>query len=265
MTKRKDRSSEDIRAWNKTAASWADFVRSDKDYYAGYVHGPALMRRVGHVDDLRVLDLGCGEGRWSRVLADKGASVVGVDGSADMIRFAIESERDDRLGIEYKRADLRKLPFEDESFDLVVSAMVLMDVADLVGVLREARRVLQCDGRLVASVTHPIMGVNRSDWLRIRDEKIGRLIRDYFREGRERLDWGMRRLDTPFSTYTYHRTLSTVFSSFVKAGFMVTALDEVRPTAAAARECPDVADALIAPFFIVFEAVPKTGEKNPRR
>lgn len=67
----------------------------------------------------RILDVGCGEGRHSMALAERGFSIVGVDISAELIDLAIQGTDED-LHAAYLRADLREIPFEDE-FDLVLS------------------------------------------------------------------------------------------------------------------------------------------------
>jgi len=66
-------------AWEDAADSWEDFVESGKDWYRHGLHGPALMRACGDVKGLRVLDLGCGQGFFSRTLAKAGAEVCALD------------------------------------------------------------------------------------------------------------------------------------------------------------------------------------------
>ena len=96
----------------------------------------------------RTLDLGCGEGRVGAVLVERGHDVVGVDSSARMVELA--RERHEALV-----ADAVSLPFEDGAFDLVVAYMSLMNMDDLEAALREAGRVVELGGRLVAAVPHP--------------------------------------------------------------------------------------------------------------
>jgi 2-polyprenyl-3-methyl-5-hydroxy-6-metoxy-1,4-benzoquinol methylase len=85
--------SEDKKQWNKAAESWVEFVRSGKNYYSEYLNGPALKRMVGDVEGKRILDIGCGEGYFSIILATVGAKVMGVDLSDALIRAAVEEER----------------------------------------------------------------------------------------------------------------------------------------------------------------------------
>jgi 2-polyprenyl-6-hydroxyphenyl methylase/3-demethylubiquinone-9 3-methyltransferase len=97
----------------------------------------------------RVLDLGCGAGRFVRALAEAGADPVGVE----IAPAALERARGVAPG-----ADLRlvepdgSLPLEHRSVDLVWASEVLEHVADLGQVLVEVRRVLRPGGRLLATV-----------------------------------------------------------------------------------------------------------------
>lgn len=95
----------------------------------------------------RVLDAACGEGYGAAMLAAAGAkAAVGVD-----IDQATVDHARSRYGLEFERADVARLPFEDASFDLVVSFETLEHVPDAASAIAEFRRVLAPDGVLVAS------------------------------------------------------------------------------------------------------------------
>ncbi len=118
---------------------------------------PVLLRMVGNVTGLRVLDLGCGNGYLARKLAKQGAKVTGVDSSARLIGLARARENKDPLGITYHAADAANLELlEDESFDMTVSNMAMMNIARADVATREASRVLRPKGRLAMSLSHPL-------------------------------------------------------------------------------------------------------------
>ncbi|MCJ7635298.1 methyltransferase domain-containing protein, partial [Candidatus Bathyarchaeota archaeon] len=71
--------------WDDAAEAWADFVRQGKDYFRDELNNPAAFRLVGNVKGQLVLDLACGEGYNTRILARKGAKVTGVDFSTKLI------------------------------------------------------------------------------------------------------------------------------------------------------------------------------------
>jgi 2-polyprenyl-3-methyl-5-hydroxy-6-metoxy-1,4-benzoquinol methylase len=118
-----------LREWDEASMSWADFVRTGKDHYREEMNGPAAFRMVGDVRGKHVLDLSCGEGYNARILAGKGARVVGVDFSQEMIKLAEQKEKKDKLGIRYcvsDAADLKEL--DSGHFDVVTCFMALMDI-----------------------------------------------------------------------------------------------------------------------------------------
>jgi malonyl-CoA O-methyltransferase len=98
----------------------------------------------------RALDLGCGSGRYMRLLAQRGlGDVVGADLSPAMLARARET------GWPVVRAAASGLPFAAGSFDLVVCALVVGHVSSLDGVIAESARVLRPGGVLVYSDLHP--------------------------------------------------------------------------------------------------------------
>lgn len=95
------------------------------------MNGPAFIQMMGDVRGKHVLDVGCGEGYFSRVIADMGASVIGIDFSEPMIEAALEEERRKPLGVKYltsNAADLMDLP--SRTFDIAFCFMALMDIQD---------------------------------------------------------------------------------------------------------------------------------------
>ena len=96
---------------------------------------------------LRVLDAACGEGYGTEILSRAGASVaVGVDLDAKTVEHARE-----RYRLDFRQGDVKELPFEADSFDLVVSFETIEHVRDGERVISEFRRVLSDDGLLVIS------------------------------------------------------------------------------------------------------------------
>jgi ubiquinone/menaquinone biosynthesis C-methylase UbiE len=121
------------------------------------VHKYALAAALGEVEGRKVIDFGCGTGRLSGWLADRGATVDGVDVTVEMIEVARKRSfpRTTFTVIE----DLR-LPFADDTFDLGVSAYVLQYYLAEPAVAAEIARVLQPTGTLatVEQVTKSEIG-----------------------------------------------------------------------------------------------------------
>jgi SAM-dependent methyltransferase len=105
---------------------------------------PHLLAHLRAGDD--VLDVGCGPGTITADLAERVAPgrVVGIDRSAEVVGLAADHHHGDRL--EFRVADLRQLPFDDDSFDVVHAHQVLQHLDDPVAALVELRRVCRSDG-----------------------------------------------------------------------------------------------------------------------
>lgn len=98
----------------------------------------------------RVLDAGCGEGALSVLLAERGVTVVGTDISKPNIERAQAFAKERGVTIPFSVADASALPFEDQSFDVVISSHVLEHLPDFDAGLRELLRVSR--GRVIFAV-----------------------------------------------------------------------------------------------------------------
>jgi SAM-dependent methyltransferase len=99
-----------------------------------------------------VLDAGCGEGYGSRLLAARAATVLGVDVAADVIEHARSAyPPGTHPGVEFRAADLSRLPLADSSLDVVVCLQVIEHLADVDGFLAEVARVLRPGGEFVCA------------------------------------------------------------------------------------------------------------------
>ena len=116
----------------------------------------ALLGLVPPLETTRVLDLACGQGRVSRELARRGATVVGIDVSVALLGIAREIEERQPLGITYVAADVaRPNVLDSDEFDGVVCNYGLSAVDDLDGGLATVDRVLADGGWFVFSILHP--------------------------------------------------------------------------------------------------------------
>jgi 2-polyprenyl-3-methyl-5-hydroxy-6-metoxy-1,4-benzoquinol methylase len=99
-------------------------------------------------EPLRVLDVGCGEGRLTAEVAQQGHTVVGVDVAEEPLRRA----REQHAGLDVRLIDVDgDWPLADASFDAVWAGETIEHVADTAAWLSEARRVLRSGGSLLAS------------------------------------------------------------------------------------------------------------------
>jgi SAM-dependent methyltransferase len=123
------------------------------------LHVPALfqqwarimLRAAGVAKGHRVLDVACGTGvvaRHAAAATGDGGLVAGLDISPGMLALAAELAP----SIDWRAGAAESLPFDDESFDAVVSQFGLMFFADRVAALREMHRVLKPGGRMAVAV-----------------------------------------------------------------------------------------------------------------
>jgi SAM-dependent methyltransferase len=96
----------------------------------------------------RILDLATGTGWTSRLVARRGARVVGADISAGLLTFAAERAKAEGLDIEYQVADAENLPFADGSFDAVISTCGIMFASRPEAAAAQLARVCRKGGRI---------------------------------------------------------------------------------------------------------------------
>lgn len=265
--------------WNDASESWADFVRAGKDWTREELNNPAMFRMLGNIRGKKVLDLCCGEGYNTRLMAGKGARMTGVDFSKEMIKLALAEEKIKKQDIKYlisDAADLRVL--KGASFEVVAAFMALMDIEDYRGAIQEVARVLKKSGRFVFAITHPcfeartIRGLKMGGWVygnQIKQwgseieqavdqgEKPMYYSMDaYFDNELDIIEWRMERLKYQFETTSFHRTLTDYADALHDAGLLISRLDEPRPTRKGLREHPAYFEGnLRIPHSIVIEAV----------
>lgn len=245
-------------AWNRGAAAWDEFVESGADYYRTAVHGPALLAVCGPVQGLRVLDLGCVQGYFSRQLSLRGARVDGDDLAEAQLGNARRHEAERPLGIAYHLLDAAHVAehWPPASFALAAACMSLQDMPDPAGALRSAHRTLGEAGRLVFSLPNPLTDTPFRVWERgERGEKIALKIDRYFESGPRVTRWNMARLRAHWETPYWSRTLAEWSALIDEARFFIRRLHEPRPTAEQVTANPDLDDSYRLPYFLIFDLV----------
>lgn len=111
-----------------------------------------MLKWLSPEKDGRILDIACGGGWLSLKLAEQGLEVYALDMSEDAIRSAKRLSNAARIPCEFKVGDAERLPYHDESFDTVTCSSALEHFNNDIDALREMRRVLKPNGKLVLSV-----------------------------------------------------------------------------------------------------------------
>ena len=124
--------------------------------------GPHTVERAGIAEGERVLDIGCGPGNNATIHAARtGAKVTGLDLTPELLDAGRENAAEAGVEIEWIEGDAEQLPFEDESFDVVISTVGIMFAPDHRRAAREAARVLRPGGRLAIASWKPEGSVGR--------------------------------------------------------------------------------------------------------
>ncbi len=131
---------EKVRYWDQRAREYGNSHRGYKaicSYGSSYLYNKYIdliqrkgfyrMLRGEDIRGKRVLDIGCGVGRWCRILAKKGAQVTGADISAEMIKYARENTSEQ---ISFVNVPVAGIALPEASFEIVTSVTVLQHVTD---------------------------------------------------------------------------------------------------------------------------------------
>ncbi len=251
------------RFWNENAEAWTRLARAGFDVYRDHLNTPAFFEFLPDVTGLSGIDIGCGEGHNTRLLAGRGARVTGIDIAENFIGYARQAEVDEPLGIDYRVASAVDLPFEDDRFDFATGFMSFMDVPETDRAIAEAARVIRPGGFLQFSICHPCFDTPHRRNLRGASGTTYAIeVGDYFRNLQGDVDeWlfssataearaGLPRFRTPRFT----RTLSQWLNMLIDAGLRLERLSEPRPSGETVRACPAIQDAQVVAYFLHIRA-----------
>lgn len=200
-----------------------------------------------------VLDLGCGYGWHCKYAVMQGAAaVLGIDGSRRMIEEA--KRRNPDPGIRYEVCDLKAYAYPPETYDLVVSNLVLHYIEDLDDIYRRVHRTLKQGGTFLFNIEHPVFtGSVRQEWVRDENGEAKHWPVDrYFYPGERVTDFLGQEV------VKQHHTLTQIVMGLIHSGFMIEALEEAMPPKEM-RALPGMADEMRRPMMLLVRA----GKRKP--
>ncbi|UCE13205.1 MAG: class I SAM-dependent methyltransferase [Candidatus Heimdallarchaeota archaeon] len=176
-------------SWNRLSEYYqsSTYISLDDIHYGPYSPGEKELNIIGDVTGLDCLELGCGGGQISIVLAKWGANkVIGLDISDKQLEFAQSLAKKADVDVTFIRRNMENLSlFEESSFDLVISVHAISYVENILNVISETFRVLRTSGRFVFCTLHPIQFVL---WEAL-EENTFEKIYPYFTSTRDSWDW----------------------------------------------------------------------------
>jgi SAM-dependent methyltransferase len=205
--------------WEAHAAQWIRWARvAGHDSYWRF-HRDQFLQIVPP-PGRRTVDIGCGEGRFTRCLKELGHDVVGVDPSRSLIAAARELDP----SMDIRLADAASLPLDDASADLAIAFMSLHDISPMPAAVREVARVLEPGGRLCVAIVHPINSSGRFETM---DADAPFVIKGEYL-GTFSYSDTVERDGLSMTFHSQHRPIESYFLALEEAGLLVEALREPR-------------------------------------
>ncbi|XSG81740.1 MAG: methyltransferase domain-containing protein [Methyloligella sp. ZOD6] len=218
--------------WEASASAWIADMAGGGDFGRLAVLDAPMLERVRKGRFENCLDIGCGEGRFCRMLRAERIEPTGVEPSKSLREAA---QRRDPDGL-YVDAVAENLPFGDDSFDLVVSYLSLIDIDGVEEAINEMVRVLRPGGSLLIANLNSFN--TAGDWIAAPDGQLRFQLDRYLDERDKWVSW------RGISVRNWHRPLSRYMQLLLATGLRLTHFDEPAPsggeTAAAERHrrCP---------------------------
>jgi ubiquinone/menaquinone biosynthesis C-methylase UbiE len=216
-------------SWGKVAEWYDKHLEKTGDTYHEKVVHPNLLRMLGDIKGKQVLDLACGQGIFSRMLADKGANVIGVDLGKELIEIAEKKNTDHKFKVHYFHSASDDLYMvKNETKDIVVCVLALQNIEKLSGTLAEVSRILKKEGKFIAVLNHPAFRIPReSAWGYDEAEQTQyRRIDAYLSEAKIKIDMTPGSQKDKKFTVSFHRPLQVYVKALSKSGLAVTRLEE---------------------------------------
>jgi SAM-dependent methyltransferase len=208
-------------AWNESAAAWIAHIGEDGDYGRKFVLDAPMLARIRDRGFKTALDVGCGEGRFCRMMQAAGIATVGIDPTQALISRAWEL---DPKG-DYRLQRAEGMDVAAGSFDLVVSYLSLIDIDDLARAMAKMIEALRPGGTLlIANLTSFNTASIPDGWTKEPDGTRRFFIDNYLEERAAWVSWrGIRILNR-------HRPLSTYMTLLLDAGLQLRHFSEPAPT-----------------------------------
>lgn len=225
-------------------------IRADKINFNDIIETPIITSMLPPLEGKKVLDIGCGMGQHAKQYAGMGAqSVTGIDISEKMLSCAVKNNSADN--ITYRRLAFEDLDKLSEKYDVVTSSLAFDYVEDLEGLMKNIKNLLNKDGKVVFSMSHPIStaydGVYDRYTRTESGEKLYANLHNYGAEGKRKIKWVVDDYEL------YHRRVSTIINEIVSAGFIIEKCREAELPEEIVKKYPEKFGGLIHhPDFIFF-------------
>lgn len=204
--------------WEASAAAWIADMGQEGDFARRSVLDGPMVARVTGRGFRAALDVGCGEGRFCRMLSAQGIATTGVEPTRALREAAISRDPVGR----YVDAMAESLPFANDSFDLVVSYLTLMDIDDAGLAISEMARVLRPGGTLLIANLNSFN--TAGGWRELQDGTRQFVIDRYLEPRAEWVSWH------GITIRNWHRPAAFYMQHLIGAGLRLRHFEEPAPT-----------------------------------
>ncbi len=220
--------------WEKNAEHWDDYMGKESNRFHRELIRPYTEMLLNIKEGQSLLDIACGNGNFSKRLAELGANVVAIDYSAKMIERAKIRTKEYTNQIDYKVIDatsyeqLSELGIE--KFDSAVANMALMDIADISPLVKSLHKMIKSNGIFVFSITHPCFqppGVRKITETEDRNGNVvttNSILLSKYLTPEPYKAIGIKGQTTPH--LMFHRPLSYYLNLFSKSNFVLDGMEE---------------------------------------
>jgi SAM-dependent methyltransferase len=207
-------------AWNDSAAAWLREIGDHGDYARVHVLDPPLRERIAGRGFATALDIGCGEGRFCRIMQSYGIVTVGIDPTRALIEHARVL---DPAG-EYRIGRAENLGVAPASFDLVVSYLSLIDIPDARCAIAQMSAALRPGGTLLIANLTSFNTAGSADGWSVDPNGEPRFCIDHYLD--ERAVWVSWR---GIRVQNWHRPLETYMAALLANGLTLRHFAEPAP------------------------------------
>lgn len=205
------------KGWEASAEAWIASLGDQGDWSRRTVLDTVMLERALRIGG-HFLDIGCGEGRFVRMLTERGLTGCGLD----PVKRFIEEARARHPDGDYHIGWGEHLPFPDAAFDLVIAYLSLIDIADYRRAIREMVRIVKPNGHLLIANLTSYFSAGKWQTTSPDGRKIFP-IDEYMIERASREQW--RGIDV----INWHRPLRDYMQSFLSQGLRLVFFDEPTP------------------------------------